>query len=396
MVTGVSMEENGVYLSSLDGRENRRILADTSSVVVAAGWLLFIRENTLMAQPFDVSSGHIVGEPLSLAQGVSFTATVNYAPVSVSETGMLLYESVGRLAPFQMAWCDRSGKLLGAPNTFARDPAISPDEKSIAFHRTTSSGGDLWVTDLARGGEQRFTSDSSENAAPVWSPQRERIAFNSNRGDHKIFNLYQKTTNGTGQDELLLATGNYKHTSQWSRDGRFIVYSEVDPKTNLDIWVLPMDRGMEGKPVPFLHSQFNEFFGQLSPDSHWMAYTSDQSGRREVYVRSFPVGELQKNISLAGGEQPRWRGDGKELFFVSADKKMMAVAVKAVPGARPSFDPASPQPLFDAHLVTTGNVPLFEYDVTADGKRFLLATVGSSSSPPRLTVWMNWQAGLKK
>src|SRR5262249_31672935 len=150
-------------------------------------------------------------------------------------------------------------------------------------------------------------------------------------------NLYQKEAGGTGQDELLLATGSSKYLSQWSRDGRFIVYREYDPKTKWDVWVLPIEGGVERKPgprapsgpgTPFLHSDFNEVHGQLSPDSHWMAYSSDESGRLEVYVRPFPGGEFQRQISIAGGEQPRWRGDGKELFFLGGDGKMMAVAVK--------------------------------------------------------------------
>jgi serine/threonine protein kinase len=397
LVTRVSSEENGVYLSSLDGKENRRVLADNSRVVIALGWLLFIRESTLMAQPFDAIKGQTTGDDFPIAEGVSFGPVSVYAPFTVSETGVLLYESTGRPNSYQIAWYDRSGKRIGTFSALAGSPAISPDERSIAYRRATSSGGDLWLRDLARGVEQRFTSDASDNAAPVWSPRGDRIAFNSNRGGRKIFNLYQKATSGTGQDELLFATGNYKHTSQWSRDGRFIVYSELDPKTKLDIWVLSMNKGAERKPVVFLRSQFNECFGQLSPDTHWMAYTSDESGQREVYVRPFPGGELKRQISLAGGEQPRWRGDGKELFFLSADKKMMAVAVKAVSGARPLFEPASPQPLFDAHLVTTADVPLFEYDVTADGKRFLIATTaGSLASATPLTVVVNWDAGLKK
>ena len=157
-----------------------------------------------------------------------------------------------------------------------------------------------------------------------------------------------------------------------------------------------MDGVTKGKPVAFLRSEFNEYEGQLSPDSHWMAYTSDASGQPEVYVRPFPDGEGQTTFSIAGGEQPRWRGDGKELFFVGADGKMMAVAVKATAGPRPSFEPGVPEVLFQTKLARTTN-PLFEYDVTADGKRFLLDTVASGlTSAPALTVEVNWDAGLKK
>src|SRR5215470_16170423 len=158
-----------------------------------------------------------------------------------------------------------------------------------------------------------------------------------------------------------------------------------------------MDSAAERKPVPFLRSQFNELFGQLSADGHWMAYTSDESGQREVYVRQFPSAEGEKRISITGGEQPRWRGDGRELFFVGGDRKMMAVAIKAMAGPKPTVEVEAPRPLFESHLAQTIFSPAFEYDVTADGKRFLLSTVaGGSASTLLLNVVLNWDAGLKK
>jgi eukaryotic-like serine/threonine-protein kinase len=201
-------------------------------------------------------------------------------------------------------------------------------------------------------------------------------------------------------DELLLATPNNKIPTQWSSDGRFIVYYEIDPKTKQDIWVLPMDGAAQGKPVPFLRSEFNEFLGQLSPDSRWMAYTSDESGQNEVYVRPFPAADGQWKISLAGGEQPRWRDDGKELFFKAADRKMMAVKLKAeVPsgtGLRSTLEPGQPEVLFEAHFAESAHWPGFEYDVTRDGKRFLVDTQGAgSASPALLNVVVNWDAGRK-
>ena len=146
-----------------------------------------------------------------------------------------------------------------------------------------------------------------------------------------------------------------------------------------------------------MRSEFNEINGQLSPDSHWMAYTSDETGQREVYVRPFPAGEGRQKISIQGGEQPRWRGDGKELFFLGADGNMMAVAVKSAPGAKPSFDAGTPRPLFEAHLAQVFNDTLFEYDVTADGERFLLDVAGGSSlSAPQLDIVVNWNSAPKK
>ena len=280
-----------------------------------------------------------------------------------------------------------------------RDPALSPDEKTIAFSRATNGRTDLWVRDLSRGTETRFTSDASLNLAPCWSPRGDRIVFDSNRTG--VFSLYQKAAGGSGQDDPLLPNRLPNAPSQWSRDGRFIVYYEVDPKTKRDLWVLPTEgAAADRKPISFLRTEAEEIFGQLSPDSHWMAFTSDRSGKREVYVRPFhfPVGagEGEWTISLAGGEMARWRGDGKELFFEAADGKMMAVAVKAVAGPKPSFEAGAPVPLFDAHMVHQSPDVLFEYDVTADGKRFLINTAGGpdAASTPPLTVVTNWQAGV--
>jgi len=207
---------------------------------------------------------------------------------------------------------------------------------------------------------------------------------------------HYRITGKLGEGEKLLPAGHAPQITQWSKDGRFIIFDERDTKTKFDLWVLPMNGGAERKPVPFLRSQFNEFMGQLSPDGHWMAYTSDESGEREVHVRSFPDGELEKRISIGGGEQPRWRGDGRELFFVGGDGKMMAVAVNAMAGTKPTFEVETPRPLFDSHLAQFAQNAVFEYDVTADGKRFLLNTVVGGTPAPLLNVVLNWDAGLKK
>jgi eukaryotic-like serine/threonine-protein kinase len=400
-------EQTGIYVSSLDGKENRRVLSELSSVVFAPparggriGHVLFVRENTLMAAPFDAKSAQVTGEEFPVAERVSLTANNTYAPATISGNGVLLYEAGGtRGVSNQIAWYDRSGKSLGpvgAPGAVL-EPALSPDEKSVVFRRATAgTAGDLWVRNLSRGAETRLTSSLSANIAPFWSPQGDQIVFASNRKG--VFNLFRTRTSGSGRDELLLPNDVTDNPNQWSRDSRFIVYTEVDPKNKYDLWVLPTGvAAADRKPFPFLRTEFNELQGQLSPDSRWMAFTSDRSGQREVYVRPFPSGEGEWTISIAGGEQPRWRADGKELFFQAADGKMMAVPIKAVSAVKPSFEAGTPVALFDAHLAPSPYNNLFEYDVTLDGKRFLINTTGNSVavSPP-LTVVTNWNAGLKK
>ena len=408
-----SSETSGIYVSSLDGADNRRILADRSAVVFApsspgsrAGHLLFVRENNLMALPFDAATAQASGDVFPFIEGVGVSlANAGYAPITVSENAVLLYW-VGNAAggSNQLVWYDRTGMILGPVggpgNMFS--PAISSDEKVVAFTRgrVGAGGFDIWLRDLARATDTRFTAGGL-NFGVSWSPKGDRLVFSSSGGGGGAFGaLYQKASNGSSSAELLLANSTRSDRSeQWSRDGRFIVYTRTDRKTNLDVWVLPIgEASTDRKPFAFLQTEFNESQGQLSPDSRWMAYTSDESGQREVYVRPFPSGDGRWKISTAGGEQPRWRGDGKELFYAAADGKITSVGLKVTPGPKPSFAADIPVPLFDSRIVAPGtNVEnLFQYDVTADGKRFLVVTTTVPSTVPPLTVVVNWNAALKK
>jgi Tol biopolymer transport system component len=399
--------DNGIYVSSLDGSENRRVLPDVSGLSFApaaradqVGHILFVRENTLMAVPFDPVRAQIAGDVFPIADGVSLATPASYLPVTVSANGVLIYEPArAGTAANQFAWYDPTGKLLApvGPPGKVFNPAISPDAKLLAFQRENNTGSDLWVRELNRGAETRLTSDSSSNVAPVWSPGGDSIVFASNRSG--VYNLYQKAANGTGPEVRLLSNTVTDSPEQWSRDGRFIEYFELDTKNKRGLWILPAQASTDRKPIPFLRSESDELLGQLSPDSHWMAFTSDRSGRREVYVRAFPQGNGDWTISIAGGQGSRWRGDGKELFFEAADGKMMAVPVNsAVPGANAVFEPGAPMALFDAHMAHNGEARYFEYDVTADGKRFLINTVGGAgaASAPPLSVVTNWLAGSRK
>jgi len=392
----------GIYVGSLDSNESRLLLEHASNAVFAPsapgsfrGHLLYLREKTLMARPFDSASAQLAGDEFPVAEDVSLNPRGPYTPVVVSDNGVLMYWNSTVNNSNQIAWFDRAGKLLGSMSGNAvLSPSISPDEKMIVFGRATGTGSDLWFWDLTRRTDTRLTSEGSRNTVAFWSPKGDRVVFRSERG--KVAgDLYGRAANGSGQDELLVKTANNKIPSQWSRDGKFIVYAENDPKTKWDIWVLPVkeDGKARGKPMPFLQTEFSESHGQRSPDGQWIDYTSDESGQREMYVQPFPVGNNKWKISTMGGVQPHWRGDGKELFFATPDGKIMAVSIKSSVAPKPLFEAGAPSPLFETHLDTTGIA--IRYDVTSDGKRFFVET-SAASSPARLTVWSNSLTGLKR
>ena len=258
----------------------------------------------------------------------------------------------------------------------SRLPVFLPDGKRFLY--------------VARGGAPE---QNGIYVASLDGKEGDGVHYSNRKGENS---LYVKTSNGSGQDELLWSNKEalIPHLDQWSRDGKFVLYSFGGPGKESQ-WMLPMDvAAPEQKPVQFLN--FQSYFGQISPDGHWMAFTSSMSGRREIYVRPFPKGEGEYTVSISGGQAPRWRADGKEMFFITPEGKMMAVPVKA----KPSFEAGTPVALFDSGiaLMSESSAPLYQYDVTADGKRFLIATngnTGANSAPP-LTVVTNWQAGVKK
>ncbi len=221
-----------------------------------------------------------------------------------------------------------------------------------------------------------------------WSPDGQRIVFFSSRAGQ--YDLYRKDAGGAGQDEQLLASRLSKFPTDWSRDGRFLLYTESGSKNGFDLWTLTGPGGRDPKPVPFLQTPFDETQGQFSPDGLWIAYASDESGRYEVYVRPFPPGAGKWKISIRGGQCPRWRHDGKELFYLSPERKLMAAPVKA---SQPSFEAAAPQELFDTRIPSFNpGFNQFPYAVSADGKRFLVHTSLGDAAETPLTVVVNWLA----
>jgi len=391
-------EHSGIYLTALDSKDRKRLLGTTSGAAYAPphqgdlGHLLFLRDGTLMAQSFDAGKLDLAGDPFPVAEQVG--SYFSFSLFSVSANGVLAYRTGGAQRS-QLTWFDREGKPLGtagAPGIY-QDPALSPDGTQLAVSRTEANNRDIWVIDLARGIPSRFTFHAAQESHPVWAPDGSRIIFASTRdGPH---NLYQKVASGAGSEEALLQSGEPKRPFDWSRDGRFLVYTNQDPKTGYDLWVLPMGGAPSGpadrKPAPYLNSEFNEIEAQFSPGpegaSRWMAYISNEAGQSQVYVQPFPASGGKYQISSSGGSHPRWRRDGKELFYIAPDGKLMSVEVKAAP----KFEATVPKALFQTRITAAVTLVQRHYDVAPDGRRFLINSALEETASAPITVVMNWR-----
>ncbi len=400
-------EKPGVSLGSLDTKPEQQ---DTKTFLAtpimpiyapsadgARGRLLFMREGTLMAQSFDSRRLELVGEPVAVADKVG--SLFLSGSFSVSANGILAYRRAS--APSALTWYDRQGKVLNIarePGAYTYTVALSPDGARVATTRVdpkvSGPNPGIWLHEFGRSVSARLTFDVAPDSAPVWSPDGSHIVFAAVRSAGT--GLYQKNSNGAGKEEVLIPpTNDFKVSNDWSRDGRFLLYTVQDPKTNTDLWVAPLTANgqLAGPPAPFANTEFSEQQGQFSPDSRWIAYVSDESGRPEVHVQAFPLpagGGSKTLISRDGGTQPRWRRDGKELFYVSLDGKLMAVDVSS----GQTFKASAPKALFQASIYGDDSArSLFRWDTNADGNRFLVDTVESSPEP--LTMVLNWTAGLK-
>ena len=393
-------ETNGISVGSIDGSPSVHILSDSSSSAYVSmdgsagnGLLLFRREGTLMGVPFDPRRLQTAGEVFPIAEGVGTSANTQNGAFSVSENGVLAYgNGLINLSGNEMAWMDRTGKRLGVVGPQGQgpigNPILSPDQKEILFSLFNVAGdtSDIWLLDVARGVQSRSTFRAGISADGIWSPDGSSIVFQFNNTE-----IYRKAANGTGKEELLLAGGINNRPLDWSRDGKFVVYmSSNGGATGYSLWLLPMEG--DHKPISYLQTTFNEADAQFSPDGKWMAYGSNESGQAQVYVQAIPASGAKWQISPAGGVQPRWRRDGKELFYISSDQKLMAVPVKSGAG----FEAGAPQPLFGLDPIFPPLGGRFVYEPAADGQRFLvLANVGGTAAPP-ISVVVNWQLGLKK
>jgi len=384
-----------VCIGSLESKERRSLFRANSNPVfapaapgAASGHILFSRERTLLAQPFDARRLRLSGEAFAVGEQVQYFANFGFGVFTASDNGILAYQASGAGSMTQVVWLDRSGKqldVLGPPADYLR-PRLSRDGRRVAIDVGDPQTGrfDIWIYDLARRVSTRFTFEA-DSVFPIWWPDDSRIVFQSNRKGQSA--LYQKVSSGTGNEEFLVQEGGLKVPTDLSSDGRFLAYHVIDNKTKT--WDLGLCSVAEKKTSVFLSTPAAEVNGRFSPDGRWIAYQSDESGTVEVYVQPFPGHGGKWQISKAGGTQPVWNRNGKEIFYVSADNKLMAVDVKADSG----FEAGPPRALFEVHLKSVNG---WKYDISPDGQRFLAnVVIGEVRSNP-ITLVLNWAAETKK
>ena len=376
-------ENEGIYLGALDSTVKRRLVNSNTNAVYAGvsprvGYLLFTRGADLLAQRFDLAKLELTSAPVQVAQRVliGVGGGVSHAALSASENGVLVYRTRINTGSTELVWLDRQGKRTGQVGTPAdySNPSLSPDEKKLIVSRMDlrSRTRDLWLFDLASGAASRFTFDPADETNAVWSPDGSRIAFDVMRNG--IIDIYQKEVAGASQPKLLLHSAENHFIHQWSPDGRLLLY-RIGPIT----WAMPLEGN--GKPWgPFAMEN-----ARISPNGRWVAYTSNQSGRSEVYVQTFPPSEGKWQVSADGGMEPTWRKDGKELYYISGDK-LIAMDVKT---DTPIFQPGVAKPLFALYLEATTRRS--RYEAAANGRHFLANLPVESSSP--LSVAINWPQG---
>jgi Tol biopolymer transport system component len=427
---------SAVYIGTLDSKERTRLFASESRAVYAApGYLLFNRANAVFAQPFDARKLAFTGEAIRVADGVPLYSVgpntsgllARGAIFAVSQTGALAYRTGAAATPTGPTGNDEQRTILSLDRTGARVTQVetqgtyagidlSPDGKRMAVHRHEGTGGDSWIVD-GSSRLQRLTFDAAQdNQSPIWSPDGARIAFASRRNNK--WGLYLKTADGAGAEDLITESDAPKAPMTWSPDGKLLLYFQAGGSA--DVWAVPVTG--DKKPFAVLQSPANEQFPQISPDGKWLAYQSNETGRPEIYVKQFPEGPGKWQVSTDGGNSPRWRGDGKELYFIVAPNMM--VADIRVDGS--SIQPGTPKILFSLSANPTAAVthlPYHRFAVTADGQRFVLSqpggpgptlsgglaatiarladqggntTGGSATVPQAITVVLNWPQALKK
>jgi serine/threonine protein kinase len=383
---GHPLLNGGIHVGSLDGSVNKTILQGYLSAAYAPpGWLLFVRDGTLVARRFDANRLETTSEEFPITENVMVDLFVQRALFSVSENGVLVYHRGGVAELPRLMWFHRNGKQ-GSP---LRDAAIyvwhrlSPDGRKLVGTERLGAGSNVWTLDLTRGVKARLTFDPSTHIGPIWSPDGSRIIFSSNRKGS--FHIYHKASNGAGTEELLLDSDADDQAEACSVDGKYLAFlrRRLPQQYAADIWILPLTA--RGKAFPFIKSAFDKRFCAFSPDGRWLAYASNESGRFEIYVAPFPGAKGKWQVSSSGGTFPKWREDGKEVFYLGSDNRVRATEI-ATRGS--SVRVGSTEILF---RVQTVPAPMSPFDATSDGRRFLInAMPAAQNDSEPVTLLVNW------
>ncbi len=397
----VDETKSRIYVDSVDARPGvstrREVLATDSNAVYAppparasgdAGYLLFVRDHTLMAQRFDAEKATTAGDAMTVAEDVDVSLSTGKGFFSVSRNGSLVYAS-GALAgnDRQLTWFDRAGKATGVvgPPADINWARLSPDGSMVASD-PLNGNRDIWLRDLARGSATRltFAKSGASKRYPVWSPDGRRIVYYS----IPERNPMARASDGSSAEEQLVQGSREQTVDDWSPDGRWLVTEASDEKAGSDLWLFPAEPDASGsrKGVPYVNSEFLETSARVSRNSQWLAYTSDESKRNEVYVQTFPEHGGKWQISTSGGDYAQWSRDGRELYFIGADRKLMAVEIT---GAGTGFKAGVPKPLFEVAAQR-------DFDVSKEGRFLIQVPVDQTKKSVALTLVTNWQAGLKK
>jgi eukaryotic-like serine/threonine-protein kinase len=394
--TEITKATPSVYIAAFDGTDRKLLERIHSRVVYAPpGYLLFEEEGNLLAQAFDLAALRLIGDATRIADNLAVVRTIGNAHFSVSATGTLVY--LGSGDAYEVVWFDRRGNAT--PTGWAKQEygglRISPDAQEAAadIYDPRSGTADVWIYDLVRNVPRRFTADRVSERAAVWSPDSRRILFTTERGGSP--NLFTKALDGSGDVQTVVRHPGPIFAEDWSPDARLIAYSVGTLKTGNDLWLKPLEG--DQKEYPFLNSRFEELNARFSPDSNWLAFVSNEtSALPEIYIAPVGLPGQRKQLSIGGGTAPRWRRDGKELFYMSVDNRsVMAVPIESL---RP-FKPGIPARLFTIGADTAATrerARTTVYDVMPDGQRFLISVPAGEAASSRITVVLNWASALKQ
>ena len=390
-------ETRGIYMGSLDGNSPVRIVdADAGASFAPPDKLLILRQGVLVALRMDPDSATVSTDSTQVASNVVFDS-VSRGAFDVSTRGVLVYRA-GAPEHRQLVWRDRSGRALGTVGPLdglgVEGPALSPDDQRIAITMTRQGNDDIWLLDARRGVPNRFTFDPGIDSFPIWARNGQSVVFSSTRNPRGLF---EKPATGMVEEQQIFS-GNAL-AQDWTPNGPTVLYQSVS-KTGSDLWAISLNEG--AKPFPVAQTPFQESLGQFSPDGRWVAYQSNESNQFEIYVQSFPRATSKSLISTGGGTQPRWRRDGKELFYLARDGQMMAVPLAPLANGQ-SVEPGPAMALFPAGLAVAGSLNVVaepnlrhQYAVASDGRFLLNTRVEEATPPPLITVVLNWNADQKK